>query len=296
MKKMKSIDKSNTSLYKYKITNQQMIDYNIHYLHLTSKPIFDMHLQAELGVVLSGRTARYSRGAYNELPRGGVWLAGMLEPHGRQALEENTKVAVFIINMDFLYLTDIPNVDIRLWQVPFSTPAEHRPLMIGEEFAEQVEHLEHLLTVNSDPAMQATQIKLTLLEILLHVNRIGTFSPSNNGICPDINDIWMLRPAFELIYKSSRPVNTNEAAKLCKLTPPHFSKLFIQVTNSSFRKFFLRHRLNQVAHELKNSNSSLDELSEKWGFATKSHLLNRFKEHYKVTPAVYRNLSMKLKD
>ena len=283
---MKPANKTNANLFHYKFADQQMINFSIHSHHLTPKPIFDMHLPPELGVVLSGRMARYTSGVYTELPRGGVWWAGMLEPHGRQALEENSKVAVFIIKTDFFFQTDIPNVDNRIWQAPFNTSVEHRPLLIYEDFAVLIERLEHLLTISKDDAVKAAQVQLTLLEIILHMNRIGSFNTSE---CSSANDIWRLRPAFDLIYKSSHPVDIGEAAKLCKMSPSKFSQLFAQVTSLSFSKFSLRHRINQVAHELKINNNSLDELSEKWGFANKSHLVHRFKEYYNVTPSAYRS-------
>lgn len=75
----------------------------------------------------------------------------------------------------------------------------------------------------------------------------------------------------------------------CKLSASRFFQLFEQATGQSFSKFSLRHRLSRVALELKQSGSSLDELAEKWGFANKSHLLHRSKEHYNITPASYRS-------
>lgn len=269
----------------YQFTDEKTIIFSSHSHHLVPKPVFDMHLPPELGVVLSGRMARFSNNVRSELPRGGVWINGILEPHGRQAVEDNSKVAVFIISTDFLHQTVIPGIDNHVWQAPFNTAPERRPLLVDEEFAVLAERLIAILEKGESSAQQSGQIQLTLLEIILHMQRIGKFDECA-GLT--VSDFGRLRPALELIYKTSKPVDTSEAAKLCKLSPSRFNQLFIQATRLSFSKFSLRHRLSQVAIDLKRGTDSLDELAEKWGFANKSHLVHRFREHYNTTPMLYR--------
>lgn len=278
----------NSSLYRYEFSNAQMVIFEAHSHPLIPKPIFDMHLPPELGVVLSGKMARYNDGIRTELPRGGVWLANSLELHGRQAIEENSSVAVFTISTDFFHNMVIPGVDNHLWQSPFNTAAALRPLLIDEEFAVLAERLIAALNAGVSQEILSAKTQLTLLEIMVHINQVGKFKTAGGM---NVTDFGRLRPALELIYRSARPVETAEAAKLCKLSLSRFSQLFLQATGLSFRQFLLRHRLSQVAHDLKNANSSLDELAEKWGFANKSHLLNRFKEHYNTTPNLYRKSS-----
>ncbi len=275
----------NPSLSHYQFSNDRMIIFESHRHPLIPKPVFDMHLPTELGVVLSGKMARFSNNVRTELPRGGVWLGGILEPHGRQAIEENSKVAVFIISTDFFHHTVIPGIDSHVWQAPFNTVPERRPTLIAEEFALIAERLIAILDKGGPEAQRSGEVQLTLLEIILHMHRLGKF---DDCACSTLNDFGRLRPALDLIYRSSKPVDTAEAAKLCKLSSSRFNQLFIQATRLSFSKFSLRHRLSQVAHELKNGMNSLDELAEKWGFANKSHLVHRFSEHYNTTPNLYR--------
>lgn len=249
------------------------------------EPIYDMHLSFELGVVISGSMDRYSDNLRFELQRGGVWLTGMLEPHGRNPLTPDCKVAVFIISPEFFSSTVISHINSRIWEKPFNTSPESRPMLVDEKFALMAENLLELVEADSSSELKEAQIQLTLLEIILHINRIGTFETGNESTPTDLR---RLQPAFELIFNSSNPVSTPEAAALCKLSSSVFAQLFIQATGQSFRKFSLRYRLSQVAAELKNSDLSLDELAVKWGFTDKSHLANRFKENYKTTPTLYR--------
>ncbi|MFA6294396.1 MAG: hypothetical protein WC637_21580, partial [Victivallales bacterium] len=125
----------NLPLSHYQFSDDRMIIFSSHSHRLIPKPIFDMHLPPELGIVLSGKMARFSGSLRTVLPRGGVWIGGILEPHGRQAIEENSKVAVFIISTDFFQRTVIPGIDPHVWQAPFNTAPERRPLLINDEFA-----------------------------------------------------------------------------------------------------------------------------------------------------------------
>ncbi len=278
-------DKNDPVLNHYDFSNESPVIFNKYRLKLTPGPIFDMHLPFEMGIVLKGRMARYSGSVYFELQRGGVWFTGMLEPHGRQALEAGTEVAVFLISPDFFSSPVIPYVDNRIWQIPFNTPAKLRPILIKEEFAGFGERLLEQLGNTPSFALRSAQIQLVLLEILLHVNRLAEFK---KGSLNTVSGFRRLRPALNLVFRSSQPVNTVDAAKLCKLSASRFSQLFNQAIGQSFRKFSLKYRLSQVALELKRSSKSLDELAEKWGFTDKSHLAHRFKDYFNTTPASYR--------
>ncbi len=276
----------NPSLRHYQFSNHTKVIFQRHSHKLVPEPIIDMHLPLELGVVLSGKMARYSNGIYSELSRGGIWWAGILEPHGRQALIADSEVAVFIISADFFHETVIPGVDNFLWQSPFNTPTKDRPVLINEEFACLAERLSNLLNKYESKELHAAQTHLTLLEIILHMHRLGSFKVAENTL---VTDLGRLRPAFELIYRSPSPIGPEEAAKLCKLSMSRFTQLFVKATGLSFSKFSLRYRLSRVAQELKNNTNSLDALADDWGFSDKSHLVHRFKEYYNVTPSIYRN-------
>ncbi len=285
-KNKKTMNVPGPSLQYYQFPYDNKVLFHTYTHKLVSEPVLDMHLPLELGVVLSGKMARYNDGVYSELPRGGVWWAGILEPHGRKTLIPDSVVAVFIISSDFFHENFIPGMDKSLCQSPFNTPIKDRPLLIDEEFVRLVERLRKMSNNFKSPQIYAAQVQITLLEIILHMHRLGSFKVAKNT---KINDWGQLEPAFKFIYQSSEPVSTEYASRLCKLSLSRFTQLFAKATGLSFSKFSLRYRLSRVAQELKNGVSSLDELAEEWGFTDKSHLVHRFKEHYNVTPNIYRN-------
>lgn len=277
-----------TRLYHYPFETERPIIFQQHRHKLIPEPIHDIHLPLEVGVVLSGRMHRYNGNVKSTLERGGLWLAGVLEPHGRQAEIDGTEVAVFIISSEFFFNTALPGADHQLWLAPFNTAPEARPVLHDEEFARLAERLSQIMQREPREERATLQIQLTLLEIMLHANRLGNYPAGGRTT---IHDYARLRPAVELIYRSPKPVNTSQAAALCELSTSRFSLLFRRVTGLSFSKFSLRYRLSRVADQLARDDLTLDELADAWGFSDKSHLAHRFKEYYSVTPATFRERS-----
>jgi AraC-like DNA-binding protein len=273
------------SLRHYQFSEDCPVLFHHHSHGLIPEPIHDMHVAPELGVVLSGRMRRFSSGVQTELPRGGVWMAGVLEPHGRQAIVDGSSVAVFIFRPDFLFRASNLGGNLQALQAPFCTPAAERPTLIDEQFACLAERLIAVKTADSDAERTTAQISLTLLDIILHVSRLGNYRSVRPAT---LEALQRLQPAFELADDARQRVHTTEAAARCGLSVSRFTQLFTQATGQSFRQYSLRYRLSRVAGELKTSSVLLDELAQRWGFANKSHLVRRFREHYGVTPAVYR--------
>ena len=269
----------------YQFPDGQMVLFNSHDLAPTPNPVFGMHLPPEVGVVLSGHTSRYINGVRRDFPRGALFITSMLEPHGYKRLRVATTVAVFILRPDFLFNIRIPGVENHVWHAPFNTLPEDRPHLVNEEFARMVEQLIASNRADKRPALCAARIQTTLLSILLLANKLGVYAP---GKSTTVVTFERLRPAIELIHSSRLPVTTAEAARLCRLSPSRFAQLFARATGLSFARYSLRYRLEQVAHDLKTTDILLDELAAKWGFSDKSHLANRFHEHYRTTPGAYR--------
>lgn len=248
-------------------------------------PIFDMHLSPEIGVVLDGRMIRYSGNVRFELPRGGVWLSGMLEPHGRNAADDQCDVAVFIMSPDFFVKTALPEIAPSFWSEPLHTPPAKRPVLINERFARIVENLTRDLNSKPSPELKKLRLQIALLEILYFVNHLGAYKKSAHE---PADDYWRLQPAFSQVYNSPRSISAQEAATMCELSLSKFRKLFSQVTGQTFGKFGLRYRLSRAAYAMRDKQRSLDEIADKWGFVDKSHLSNSFKKHYGMSPAKYR--------
>jgi AraC-like DNA-binding protein len=270
----------------YGFTDDRPVRFNTKAHSLTDAPIYDMHVAPEIGVVLSGRVERYTSGIRSELPRGGLWIAGPLEPHGRQAMVPDSDIAVFIFSPDFLHRTAVPGVGNALLRLPFTTPAADRQVLVDETFARLCEQLIADLASEDNAAQAAARISLTLLNMILHASRLENFTGTESAA--PATAYQRLGPALDLVDADPQRVVTADAARACNLSVSRFTQLFRSATGQSFRQYSLRYRLSRVAEKLRTSEQGLDQLAEDWGFSDKSHLVHRFREHYSVTPDVYR--------
>lgn len=71
----------------------------------------------------------------------------------------------------------------------------------------------------------------------------------------------------------------------------HIRSLFNNTLHISPKQYVIKVKLENICHLLLNSDLSLQELAEKYCFASVSHLVNSFKKEYGVTPSTYRQRS-----
>ena len=69
----------------------------------------------------------------------------------------------------------------------------------------------------------------------------------------------------------------------------HIRHLFKTTLGVSPKQYINKIKLENIRNQLSSSSLSLQELAEKYAFASASHLINNFKKEYGVTPTDYRN-------
>lgn len=71
-------------------------------------------------------------------------------------------------------------------------------------------------------------------------------------------------------------------------SPYHFTRLFRKATGESPHQFVLRQRVEHAQRLLVETDMPLADVAHVSGFANQSHLTRIFKQHYGMTPRVYR--------
>ncbi|MDE6663538.1 MAG: AraC family transcriptional regulator [Lachnospiraceae bacterium] len=108
--------------------------------------------------------------------------------------------------------------------------------------------------------------------------------------------IIKLKEFDERIHKSLIYVEDNlmsgtsieETAAYVSLSPSHFSRLFKQVTGSSYTDYLTDVRLQHAQILLGTGNLSISEIAARVGVANGNYLCTLFKKRYGVTPTGYR--------
>lgn len=94
-----------------------------------------------------------------------------------------------------------------------------------------------------------------------------------------------------LSYIESHPhtfLSSDEAAKLCNVTPSYFSKSFKKIMSLSYVEYITELKINFAKELLTQTNHSVEKISECIGFSSTSYFIYRFKKSENLTPTLYR--------
>ncbi len=83
-------------------------------------------------------------------------------------------------------------------------------------------------------------------------------------------------------------LRVKDIAETFHYSEKHIRSLFNSTLHISPKQYVIKVKLENVCHLLLNSDLTLQELAEKYCFASVSHLVNCFKKEYGVTPSTYR--------
>lgn len=99
-----------------------------------------------------------------------------------------------------------------------------------------------------------------------------------------------LRKVIKFINENYwKPLNIEDLATLALLSVYHFSRKFKQFTGLSPHEYLVQQRLINAKSLLKNTNMSINSISEMIGFNTASHFIATFKKHTNMTPHEFRS-------
>lgn len=272
----------------FRLTEQVPIHATVHVHDRPGElPLFDMHYELELGVVLSGRMRRYYSGVQMDCVAGDAWCCGMWEPHGYEVIEAPCRVLVLVVWPPLIANMHYPEVPHLAWMAPFTGPPGQRAGKLPPQRGMLLALAERMAEVAdcADPA-RLLRLRLLLVEMLLALHP----QPAQPG---DAMLAWRelyprVVPALELVFESRALVTNAQAARCCAMSVDQFTRAFQSLMGISFARFALRHRIRGAADELACSDQPLKAVARHWGFSDESHLHRLFVKHYGCPPAAYR--------
>ncbi len=255
---------------------------------LGAGPDWDMHYGLELGVVLSGRMRRYWGDWETEVGPGEVWLCGMWERHGWEAVTASCRHLVLVLLPQWLArgrFSEAPDLE---WVAPFLVPPRERPQARGEQRREILAIVRRFEGgLSPDNPLRPAFLGVLAFELLLVLlggwrPRVRRRTSDFDRYCDPVNH------AVEIALGSRRSTTTAEVAKACGLSGRAFARVFEQIMGLSFSRFALRCRLGQAAARLVKSSDGVASVAAQWGFRQLRHFEECFKQHYGVSPLAYR--------
>lgn len=103
----------------------------------------------------------------------------------------------------------------------------------------------------------------------------------------------VLAPAISYVESSYRDgVSSAKAAQLCSLTPFHFSRLFKETYDLTFREYVLRFKVREACRLLKNPNAPVADVAALVGFSDPSYFGKVFRRFTGYSPSRFSSVNV----
>ncbi len=94
-----------------------------------------------------------------------------------------------------------------------------------------------------------------------------------------------LKRSIELVEnRYDDNLTVEEAASVCNFSPSHFSKMFRQLTGTSFTQYLKNYRLEIASKKLKEKSMTVSRVAMECGFNNLSYFTRAFRQKYGVAP------------
>jgi AraC-like DNA-binding protein len=103
-----------------------------------------------------------------------------------------------------------------------------------------------------------------------------------------LRDFYIQEAINYMEQNYQRDLTVEELAEVCKLNRSYFSKLFKESMGCPPQEFLIRMRLSKATELLRNSDSSIGNISQSCGYPNQLHFSRAFKKRYGVPPREWR--------
>lgn len=187
----------------------------------------------------------------------------------------------------------VVNISPKILQPYFEDPRKILTFEIkrGEAYRKIAEGMKVLYGCEDFEArLEALKIKAMLNKMVYYLIR-DCQNPNISFIKgSDSNDFDCAKSALLYMEENfEKDITLDEMAKYVGMTPAHFSKYFKDKNEMTFSKYLRRIRLEHAIKDLRDSNMSVKDVSEKNGFPNVNSLIIICKEVYGRTPLEMRN-------
>lgn len=251
-------------------------------------PLFDIHYEMELGIVLSGRMRRLYRGFETVCGAGDVWLCGLWEPHGYAVEQVPCRVLVLVIWPPLLAGMSFPECPAASWMSLFAMPPGKRPRPTAASRASAAAAAGRIVAAAEQASPFAgVRIRLALTELLADlmerapapVRKAGRGEPGVYG---------RISRAIDMVFEAGARLSVRQAAAACGMNRDKFAREFHDMMGMPFAKFALQHRVSRAAEQLASTDKPIKLVAYEMGFSDESHLNRVFLRQYSCAPGEFR--------
>lgn len=132
-------------------------------------------------------------------------------------------------------------------------------------------------------------VKSNLYAIIHHINKFCT-ETSDLSLKLESNYNKIKEVLMYVQEHYSEKLTVEDAATLINYSPNYFSKLFHELTGTSFIQYVINYRLDIANEKLTNTNLTITEIAEETGFSNLPYFTRTFTAKFGTTPNAYRKL------
>ena len=134
----------------------------------------------------------------------------------------------------------------------------------------------------------AVKTYLKMILILL-VNQYSSYAGTVETFERQQRALERLRPLFDYVGKHyDKPIQVQEAARICGMSESHFMNFFKRTTGQSFLAYLNHCRIERAQMLLVGTDKSVSDISQEMGFCDQSYFGTVFRRMVGMTPAAYR--------
>lgn len=156
-----------------------------------------------------------------------------------------------------------------------------------------VTSLERALIYTLDEAQFADSLasEHLILTLLSHLAiTYGGMRPAAGALNGALSPSKLRLAQAIMLEELTQPISLADLARLCDLSPSHFSRAFKRATGQSPSLWLARQRVSRAKDFLRRSELTLAEIAYGCGFADQSHFTRTFSRHVGQPPGVWRRL------
>ncbi|MBZ3935136.1 AraC family transcriptional regulator [Methanimicrococcus blatticola] len=248
------------------------------------------HDHFELTYLESGRCSQTINGKTIPMKPGDICLLGPSDSHSFAVEEDNTLMFVVIIKKSlfegsFMYLMEDTLLRNYFYNSLFQSETSQTFLSFPHSDSSNVDLLIHFLIFEyfEKGLYYSTTVECYLSLLFVELARYHQ-KMLEQSVVGDSQLVEIL----VYIHKNKSDITLNSVAEKFDYNPNYLSSIIKQNTGKTFSEILLTSRMDEAAYLLKNTDMSVDKISQRVGFYDKSHMHRAFRKKFEMTPTAYR--------
>ena len=216
-----------------------------------------------------------------------VMLINKGDVHITQLLGESPRYARYLVTFNDAFLDSLSGAfDRTMLMQAFDAQKIHIPETLHNSFNMLLHKA--LLKVSNDDVYSQYITKLSIVELLINLNKCAT-----NSTSPLMDSITVYEDRIQEVCRYicnfyNQPITLEQMSKIAYMSPTYFSRKFKSVTGFGFKEYLNHIRIKMATNLLMETQYSITEIASYCGYHDSNYFGDVFKRIVGSSPNKYR--------